>query len=561
MNQLRLFQLPLLPLTPPGVAAGAVFTRPWVVSLILDLVGYTVDQDLAGKLIIEPSAGHGAFLGEIVRRLLASCARRGLDVTVAANAILACELDARSAASARSLATGLVAASGSSQTDALELGAAWVKTCDYLLECDPPAPADFVVGNPPYIRLEDMEERAARYRSEYPTMVGRADIYVAFLEAGLRQLAPGGKLGFICADRWMRNQYGAGIRRFVTSGFAVNAIVEMHNAVAFDDDVSAYPAVVSLERSAQGPAVVAWAQAGVEVTGGARIARHLQAVREHTSVPPLEGISAARIDQWFTGDDPWPLVEPQRLALLRRLERAFPSIEASGAVVGIGVATGADGIFVTKDTQAVEADRLLPLAMAKDARGDAFAWSGHYLVNPWADHGLADLNAFPRLRAYFERHACVLRARHVARKGGGWFRTIDRVDTRLTSRSKLYLPDFAARSSPMLDPGGTYPHHNVYFICSDVWDLQVLGGLLLSDIAQMYLEAFCVRMRGGYLRFQAQYLRRLRVPRPEALSEALRGSLREAFVKRDTRLATQVAFEAYGLSEEDRHAVGSVCTL
>ena len=46
-----------------------------------------------------------------------------------------------------------------------------------------------MIGNPPYIRLEDIPpETASLYRDAYPTMRGRADIYVAFFEAALRQL-------------------------------------------------------------------------------------------------------------------------------------------------------------------------------------------------------------------------------------------------------------------------------------------------------------------------------------------------------------------------------------
>ena len=63
----------------PGAAndleLGEVFTRRWVVDLILDLVGYTVDQDLASLRAIEPACGEGAFLGPIIDRLIASAER------------------------------------------------------------------------------------------------------------------------------------------------------------------------------------------------------------------------------------------------------------------------------------------------------------------------------------------------------------------------------------------------------------------------------------------------------------------------------------------------------
>jgi adenine-specific DNA-methyltransferase len=94
-----------------------------------------------------------------------------------------------------------------------------------------------------------------------------------------------------------------------------------------------------------------------------------------------------------------------------------------------------------------------------------------------------------------------------------WYRTIDRVEPGLQDRDKLVIPDLKAYIQPVLDRGAYYPHHGLYFITSDDWDLEVLGGLLLSDIAELFVATYCVKMRGGCYRFQAQYLRRIRVPR------------------------------------------------
>jgi methylase of polypeptide subunit release factors len=130
------------------------------------------------------------------------------------------------------------------------LAARWIRTGDYLFESTG-VQADFVIGNPPYVRLEDIpEETVALYRGAYTTMRGRADLYVAFFEAALYQLNPGGACGFICADRWMRNQYGAELRELITSAFAVEAVIEMHTADAFHDEVDAYPAITVIRRQA-----------------------------------------------------------------------------------------------------------------------------------------------------------------------------------------------------------------------------------------------------------------------------------------------------------------------
>lgn len=101
----------------------------------------------------------------------------------------------------------------------------------------------------------------------------------------------------------------------------------------------------------------------------------------------------------------------------------------------------------------------------------------------------------------------------------------------------------------MLDEGSYYPHHNLYFIVSDAWDLEALGGLLLSDVANLFVGAYCVRMRGGCYRFQAQYLRRIRVPRVEDVKQRDRKALARAFAGRDVETATAVALKLYDLTE------------
>ena len=149
--------------------------------------------------------------------------------------------------------------------EARELAEGWVTVSDYLLTSPKDRRADIVVGNPPYIRYDDVPAEAlAAYRRLYPAMIGRGDIYVGFIEAGLRQLKEGGVLGFICADRWMRSAYGSELRRMISAAFGVEVVIEMHDAPAFDNDVSAYPAVIIIRRAQQGRAIVAsaGAQAG-----------------------------------------------------------------------------------------------------------------------------------------------------------------------------------------------------------------------------------------------------------------------------------------------------------
>ena len=535
----------------PGGDYGEVFTKRWVVELILDLVGYTVDRDLASLVLVEPSCGSGAFLGPIVERLLESVRRHGRNLRSVERPIKAFDvLDANAELSRKLVSQRLQEASFDSD-EADQVARSWVTTADFLLHDHEAASADVVVGNPPYIRLENVPPHVmAAYRRACSTMRGRSDTYVGFIERGLDLLRPKGALGYICADRWMRNQYGADLRQLVSESFSVETVVTMHEAKAFEDEVSAYPAIIVLRNDTQGRTNVVEANARFDESHVTRVARWARGKR----VASVEdaAFSATRLEGWFVGRDLWPTGSPAKLAMLADLEARFPPVEdvKTQTRVGIGVATGCDQVFITGNEDLVEDERLLPLVQAPDIASGTIEWRGNYLVNPWHDGRLVDLQAYPRLQAYYQAHSALLKARHVASKRPAqWYRTIDRVDPTLLARDKLVLPDLKAASHPVLDSGAFYPHHNLYFVVSQAWDLEVLGGLLLSDVANLFVGAYCVRMRGGCYRFQAQYVRRIRVPLPASLKKRDERALAAAFNDRDVERATGVALRLYGLHE------------
>src|SRR5689334_15294133 len=162
------------------------------------------------------------------------------------------------------------------------------------------------------------------------------------------------------------------------------------------------------------------------------------------------------------------------------------------------------------------------------------------------------------MAAYLSSHPD-LRERFVAKKDPtSWHRTIDKVQASLTAKPKLLLQDMKTTIHPVLDPGGHYPHHNLYYVISDTWDMEVLGGILLSRIAQAFIEAYCVRMRNDTLRFQAQYLKRIRVPWPSEIGAGTSDALRVAFRTRDADAATRAAAAAYGISMKEYDLLSTV---
>ena len=533
---------------------GEVFTRRWVVDLILDLVGYRPEADLGAAVIVEPSCGCGAFLLPIVERLADSCRRHGRTLADLGTAIRGFDLLPHNAEHTRKAVVAKLGDLGEPTSTAEHLADQWVTTGDFLLADHGSVAADFVVGNPPYVRLEHIpSEVSDAYRAACPTMRGRADLFVGFFEKGLTLLRPGGRLGFICADRWMRNQYGTRLRELVGERYALEALIEMHDADAFETPVSAYPAITVLRNAPQGRVRVVEAGASFDVAASQRLAPWL--LGEVDDAPASEAFEVAELQRWRTGGGHWPAGSPSVLELLASLEARLRPLEdeQTGTRIGIGVATGCDEVYISKASNAphgIEESRLLPLVAARDLSGGKPNWPGRYLLNPWEDGRLVDLADYPGLARHFRTHEARIRRRHVARRRPStWYRTIDRVTPGLLERPKLLFPDIKSTAHPVLDAGHYYPHHNLYFIVSDAWDLEVLGGILLSDIANLFVGAYCVKMRGGTYRFQAQYLRKIRVPPPSDLSAADEDALRSAFRRRDIEAATHAAARAYQLDD------------
>ncbi|MBI2605733.1 MAG: Eco57I restriction-modification methylase domain-containing protein [Deltaproteobacteria bacterium] len=527
-----------------GEIHGVVLTKPHIVELILDLAGYKADNDLMSLRLLEPSCGHGAFLVPAVKRLLQAFRHSDGKLSDLKSAVTAFDIDPEHVAKTKQTLIDLVGSCGYSAKESAALVNGWVFEGDFLL-ADLPAHFDVVVGNPPYIRIEQISPQLqAEYRRRYSSLFDRADLYVAFIEKSLSLLAPEGTLSFICADRWILNRYGAPLREKLSNGFRVQTYIDLHTASPFDSEVIAYPSIFVISPGQTENVNVFSLKTAAP--------KECEAVHRALSGRPVsdDAVAFAAYDKWFVGDEPWTLSSPEQLAALRDLESRFQPIEADGNTqVRIGVATGCDKLYIVDNDLPVEKNRLLPLVMRADLDQGKIRDSGKCVINTFEQSGgVVDLAKYPKLRKYFDEHADEIRRRHVAKKNeSGWFRTIDRVYPELVDEPKLLIPDIAGSNEVTFDSGKYFPHHNLYFVISKNWDLEVLGGLLSSRVALFFVWSYAVKMRGGYLRFQAQYLRRIRVPRPGDLSKDLPSKIKTAFRKRDFKALDRLALQAYRL--------------
>lgn len=504
-----------------GGEHGTVMTRHEVIEFMLDAAGYTPDKNLSKLNVLDPAGGDGRFIVHCMHRLAKSSQKFKFNLSEAMKNLKIVELDTEKVELIKETFLREM-----KEIPGLKNSEKTIKEMvfhhDFLTL--PLGRFDLVIGNPPYVRHENIPDSMKKiYREKFKHFRHRSDLYVAFFDRGLQLLRPNGQLCFICSNRYMRNKYGESLRNHIARSHSVPVIVDVEEADAFEEAVNAYASIILIKNQREKTPLEYFKIEQVRT-----LPRVLDTLRgkdvgkdfAHLSLPPLE-------------DSAWVF----DLSYARVLGNGFGGIEDQGYKIGIGVATGADKIFVSRDLpKQVEEEVLLPILLSKDIHKGKITWGGNYVLNPYTPSGqLIDLKRYPKAKAYFEQHSHLLKKRHVAKnRPVQWYKTIDRIYPELTKRKKLILPDMTSDKLIVLEKGKYYPHHNLYYITNEnEEDLKVLACFLMSDFVMWQLKLLSTLMNGGFVRWQSQNLRKLRIPRLEDLPPSTRKELVYCFDHQD----------------------------
>lgn len=501
------------------------FTRDAVARFCLDRLA--LPKDLLSIRLLEPAAGRGAFILPLIPHLVQACRSQGKQFRHLTNVVRAYEVDGKIATQLRKACIGALRVSGVSPHTARRLVRYWIKNADFL-NAEISSSFTHIVGNPPYIRWDAIPKPLiSSYRQRFGSFKARADLYVAFIDKSLTLLEPYGQLAFLCPGNWTRNTYGASIREALTRHGQLEAIIDFTDVDSFEQTADAYPSffVFSKDRTGSTEILsVATSDAGLSPSGES-VRRHLP----QSSGPfILAGYSVARF--------------------VERAKSAFPTLEAAGCSVRVGSATGCNPVFLgAASTLPVEPDRLLRFVNARSIRGASVCWSGTHIVNVFDnDSTPVDLEAFPRLRAYLQRHRKELKARAKAGKSACWWRTIDVLQPEWHQARKLLVADISSRPVIGLDNTGYCAGSGVYQIKSSEWSLEDLLIVLSAGILGVFVSAASQRSANGFNRFQKGVISKIPLPRWGEVDAVWKQQFREARISKDATSTLELIGKLYG---------------
>ena len=372
-------------------AHGKVYTPPEVADLMLDMA--FARWDGGRRTFCDPACGDGAFLAPLAERILS---RHGSGAEGAAllRGIAGFDRDAEALAACRERLDAACRRFGAEPPewnlrlmDALDEGA-WREWSGRF---------DFVVGNPPYVRVQNLEAgRRARIREGSWECMGSApDLYMLFIEAGLRLLSAGGVLVYIAPSGWMKSAAGEPLRAAVMRRRSVLSVRDFGHHQVFPD-ATAYTAIVEIGREPGDNGaipVLAHTGRGMEFEGGRTV------VSERVGAP-------------------WTFQTPDDVRHFG--ERVhWPRLDEV-ADIHVGIQTLADGVFIMTEDRArergIEEGALRPVAKAsRIGCGDP----PQVAVFPYSDSGeLIPLNRFEREFPKAHAHLARSRERLLARDKG-----------------------------------------------------------------------------------------------------------------------------------------------
>ena len=210
---------------------GRVYTPDYLVKVILDFGGYDKPTILK-KHVIDNSCGDGAFLTEIVRRYCAFFLTQKQDLSKLKHEletyIHGIELDATECDKCILNLNKVVEEYGISKLK-------WdITNADTLIVDRFNAKMDYVVGNPPYVRVHNLEESYEIVKKFKFAEGGMTDLFIVFFEIGFNMLAKGGLMCLITPSSWLGSLAGTHLRQYIHTHQNLSGVIDLEHFQPFE---------------------------------------------------------------------------------------------------------------------------------------------------------------------------------------------------------------------------------------------------------------------------------------------------------------------------------------
>ena len=223
---------------------GRVYTPKYIVENILDMAHYVGDNILE-KHVIDNSCGDGAFLCEIVRRYCEVALKKGISTDCLKihleKYIHGIEIEPAEQEKCIENVRKVVEEYGVTQDFSWDIICADTLTVNRYN-----GQMDFVLGNPPYVRVHNLDDTFDMAKNFSFAQDGMTDLYIVFYEIGLKMLNKNGVLGYITPSSFFNSLAGNYMRKYFVQEYLIEKLVDLKHYQAFD--ATTYTTIVVLNK-------------------------------------------------------------------------------------------------------------------------------------------------------------------------------------------------------------------------------------------------------------------------------------------------------------------------
>ncbi len=403
---------------------------------------------------------------------------------------------------------------------------------------------DVVIGNPPYIRQEDVKELSAYFQSKFQCFSGKSDIYVFFYENSINLLKPNGVINFITSGKYFEASYGKPLIEFLLKNTEIIEIINFNDLPVFEG-ATAYPLIYFASK---------WSRDDYSF--------NYYSLNELPTISLQEKLSKAdllRTSKFIFTQNDFKFVDNKISNIIEKVKVGSVPIKDFCGLPIVGVKTGYNEGFLTdlKDEKIVK-----PYVFGRDIKKYSPIKPTNQIIFPYKnDYSIVGLNEHPEISTFLEAQKNKLSQRAIIKEGLAnkskcWYeyqqvnKTVDYNNEYIVYPNVSLGNNFTLTKSAVIDMTGFLIKSNSRYLLA----------ILNSKLIAFLMNIWSISRRGGYLEYKVQYIEKIPIknisekeqkPFIELVEKILEGRERE---NNTTALENQIdrlVYQLYDLTEEE----------
>ena len=383
---------------------------------------------------------------------------------------------------------------------------------------------DIVIGNPPYIQLQNNGgELAKKYEGcEYKTFARTGDIYCLFYERGWQLLKKGGHLCFITSNKWMRAGYGEKTREFFATKTNPQLLIDFAGVKIFESATVDTNILLFSKTENQHETVCA-------VTNK----QNKDSVKNLSDFVQQQNSICD-----FNSSDSWVILSPIEQSIKRKIEAVGTPLKDWDIQINYGIKTGFNDAFIistekrneilanckTEDERQRTAELIRPILRGRDIKRYGYDWANLWLIATFPSRHY-DIDKYPSIKQYLlsfgiERleqtgKTHIINGDKVkARKktNNKWFETQDSISYwEDFNKPKIVWGEISDRSKFAYEHGGKYiPEATTFLMVGN--HLPYLFCVLNSPLSEWFFSKVGTTTGVGTVRWKKYTIQQLLLP-------------------------------------------------